>query len=262
MAPMKHVWVVLGLATVWAQCLGASTFGQGAVAFTPNIGFAPTGQTMTVTPVVTPDRRYVRLSVNPFFNAVNGFTAFTTPLGAVGGAGGVGGGGLGGVGGGGGFGGGGGLGGAGGGLRGVGLGAGGGNFNAGMNGVIGPAGLDDSVGFGQIGFPGQLGQIAGTLPYDGGFGGGLYTGAAPDWTAWHDGDFLSARARPSAMVSPSETNRGPGTTSGASKSNPVPSPRHTTHKSASRRQKARPSHVARVKELSDEEPVVKPKKPS
>ena len=32
------------------------------------------------------------------------------------------------------------------------------NFNAGMNGVIGPAGLDDSVGFGQIGSPDRSGR--------------------------------------------------------------------------------------------------------
>ena len=42
---------------------------------------------MTVTPAVSADRRYVRLSVNPYFNAVNGFSTFTTPLGAVGGGG-------------------------------------------------------------------------------------------------------------------------------------------------------------------------------
>ena len=217
MPPMNRLWVLLGLITVWVQLLGADTFGQ--VAFTPTIGAAPTGQTMTVTPVVTPDRRYVRLSMNPFFNVVNGFSAFTTPLGAVSGAGGVGGGGLGGGLGGALGGGGGGLGGgAGGGLRGVGLGdaglgAGGGNFNAGMNGVIGPAGLDDSVGYGQIGLVGQTGGMrAGAVPYDRDFGGDLYTGNAPGWTGWNDGDYLSAQSRPWALVSPSATNRGPGTT--------------------------------------------------
>ncbi len=61
--------------------------GQGAVAFQPSIGFVPNGATMTATPVVTPDRRYVRLTVNPFFNTVNGFTTYSSPLGAVGGTG-------------------------------------------------------------------------------------------------------------------------------------------------------------------------------
>lgn len=81
MPPMKSFWVLPGLVAVWVQCLGTATFGQAAVAFTPTIGSAPSGQTMTVTPAVSADRRYVRLSVNPFFNTVNGFSSFTTPLG-------------------------------------------------------------------------------------------------------------------------------------------------------------------------------------
>jgi hypothetical protein len=254
MPPMRSVWVLLGLVTVWLQCLGADTFGQAA-AFDPIIGSAPTGQTMTVTPVVSADRRYVRLSVNPFFNAVNGFTSFNTPLGAASGAGGMGGGGMGGAGGLGGVGGGG-LGGAGG------LGAGSGSFNAGMNGVIGPAGLADSVGFGQIGFVGQVGEMrAGAVPNDGGFGGGLYAGAAPGWTGWDDGDFLSAQTRPWALVSPLENNRSPGATA-APKSKTSPGPRRATRKSTSNRQKARPSRAAKLKAPSDEEPIVKPKKAS
>ena len=178
MPTMKSAWVLLGLVSVWVECLGTAAFGQAA-AFDPIIGSAPTGQTMTVTPVVSADRRYVRLSVNPFFNVINGFSSFTTPLGAVSGAGGAGGGGLGGAGGlGGGLGGAGGLG--GGGAGGVGgAGAGGGNFNAGMNGVIGPAGLENSVGFGQIGFVGQVGEMrVGGVPYDAGFGEGFPTGRA------------------------------------------------------------------------------------
>jgi hypothetical protein len=262
MPPMRSVCVLFGLVTVWVPFLGADTFGQ-AVAFDPIIGSAPTGQTMTVTPVVSADRRYVRLSVSPFFNAVNGFTSFNTPLGAASGAGGVGGGGMGGAGGlgGGGLGGAGGLG--GGGMGGAGgLGAGGGNFNAGMNGVIGPAGLADSVGFGQIGFAGQVGEMrAGAMPYDGGFGGGLYTGAAPGWTGWDDGDFLSVQTRPWTLVSPSENNRSPRATA-APKSKTSPGPRRATRKSTSNRQKARPSRAAKVKAPSDEEPIVKPKKAS
>ena len=249
MPPIKNVCILLGLGTVWVQCLGTDTFGQ-AVAFTPNIAAAPTGQTMTVTPVVTPDRRYVRLSVNPFFNVINGFSSFTTPLGAVSGAGGVGGGGggggLGGLGGGG-------LGGVGGGLRGVGLGAAGGNFNAGMNGVVGPAGLDESVGFGQVGA-----MRAAAVPYDGGFGGDLYTGAG---LGSDDADYFWAQARPRASVSPSETNRTTMAT-GGSQSKIASDLRRATRKSASHRQKSRPSHTAKVKAPSDEEPIVKPKKAS
>jgi hypothetical protein len=62
-------------------------FDSGAraqVAFVPGIGEIPTGATMTVTPAVSADRRYVRLSVNPFFNVLNGFTAIPV-FGAVGG---------------------------------------------------------------------------------------------------------------------------------------------------------------------------------
>ena len=71
---------------------------------------------MTVTPVVSADRRYVRLSVNAFFNDFNGFTTFSFPGGAVSGGG---------------FGGFGGGGGGGGNIGGVG-GGGGGNFGGGV----------------------------------------------------------------------------------------------------------------------------------
>src|SRR5262249_21713662 len=61
---------------------------------------------LTATPVVSADRRYVRLTLNPIFNALEGFDTFSIP-GAVSGGpggpgalGGLGGGGLGGVGGG------------------------------------------------------------------------------------------------------------------------------------------------------------------
>ena len=61
--------------------------GPGAVAFTPQVGFVPNGVTLTVTPVVSADRRYVRMTLSPFFNANNGFTTFTSQSGAVGGSG-------------------------------------------------------------------------------------------------------------------------------------------------------------------------------
>ena len=52
MPPMKSVWVVLGLVTLWVQGLGPA-FGQGAIAFMPIPAPAVSGQTMTVTPVVS-----------------------------------------------------------------------------------------------------------------------------------------------------------------------------------------------------------------
>ena len=56
---------------------------QAQIAYVPEIGFVPTGATMTVTPVVSADRRYVRLSVNAFFNNLNGVHQFSFPGGAV-----------------------------------------------------------------------------------------------------------------------------------------------------------------------------------
>jgi hypothetical protein len=64
---------------------------QSSIAFVPGIGFIPSGATMTVTPAVSADRRYVRLSVQPFFNSLNGFTNFSIPGAVSGGFGGFGG---------------------------------------------------------------------------------------------------------------------------------------------------------------------------
>ncbi len=61
--------------------------GPGAVAYSPSIGLIPSGVTLTVTPVVSADRRYVRLTLTPFFNALNSLQTFTFPGGAVGGSG-------------------------------------------------------------------------------------------------------------------------------------------------------------------------------
>ncbi|HEX8199402.1 MAG TPA: type II secretory pathway, component PulD, partial [Isosphaeraceae bacterium] len=61
----------------------------GAIAFTPQIGSIPDGVQLLVTPVVSADRRYVRLTLAPTFIAFNRFDSFPV-------AGGVGGGGLGG----------------------------------------------------------------------------------------------------------------------------------------------------------------------
>jgi type II secretory pathway component GspD/PulD (secretin) len=60
--------------------------GVAAVAFFPSVGQIPIGVTLTVTPVVSADRRYVRMSLTPFFNALNGFTTIQIPA-AVGGTG-------------------------------------------------------------------------------------------------------------------------------------------------------------------------------
>jgi hypothetical protein len=251
MPPLKGVRLVFGLAVIWLLCLGTDTFAQ-AVAFDPIIGSAPSGQTMTVTPAVSADRRYVRLSVNGFFNTVNGFSSFTTPLGAVGGggsgAGGLGGGGLGG-----------GLGGAGG-LRSVGgFGGAGETFNAGMNGVIGPAGFDGGMGFDPTGYYGQISEMrAGSLsPDESGLGYGFGPAATPAGTHSIDVRYVARRARPNNSASPLDTSPRHTATDAVTTDPAESAP--AVPKAVSRHQKARAAHAAKLKKVSDEEPVMKPK---
>jgi hypothetical protein len=83
---LKRPAIVLAIALISLASLGAGSRAYGqAIAYEPVIGFIPTGSTLTVTPAVSADRRYVRLTVNPYFNALNGFQNFTSQLGAVGG---------------------------------------------------------------------------------------------------------------------------------------------------------------------------------
>ncbi|HEU5118578.1 MAG TPA: type II secretory pathway, component PulD, partial [Isosphaeraceae bacterium] len=60
--------------------------GFGAVAFQPSVQSFPNGVTLMVTPVVSADRRYVRMSLSPTFITLAGFTPFSIPA-AVGGGG-------------------------------------------------------------------------------------------------------------------------------------------------------------------------------
>ncbi len=60
--------------------------GAGAVAFQPQISTFPDGVQLFVTPVVSADRRYVRMTMAPFFTTFLGFDTFTIPA-AVGGGG-------------------------------------------------------------------------------------------------------------------------------------------------------------------------------
>jgi hypothetical protein len=132
MLRLTTVAAAFGLLTLGIQGLAPCARGQ-AIAFEPVVGFVPTGSTLTVTPVVSADRRYVRLSVNPFFNTLNGFSTFGIP-GAV---------------------------------------SGGPSVNAGMNGVIGPVGVDDGSGINPYGFVGSVGEMrAGPIPMNGGLGAG------------------------------------------------------------------------------------------
>jgi hypothetical protein len=117
------------LLTIASVVLLAPSLPAQAVAFQPVVGALPVGPTLGVTPVVSADRRYVRLSLNAQFIDNAAFTTLSVP-GAVGG--GPGGPGA---------------------LRGVGLGmgmgGGGGQFLAGMNGVIDPT----MMGYGFGGMP-------------------------------------------------------------------------------------------------------------
>lgn len=73
--------LALGLPTLTA----AVARGQGAIGFAPNIGVAPDGVAMSAAPVVSADRRYVRLGVNANTFGFLGFDVVTQTVGAVGG---------------------------------------------------------------------------------------------------------------------------------------------------------------------------------
>jgi hypothetical protein len=86
----------LFLAALAACATSESAIGQGAVAFQPTIATFPDGVMLNATPVVSYDRRYVRLGVDPQFTTLEQFNTFVIPAAVSGGGLGVGGG-LGGV---------------------------------------------------------------------------------------------------------------------------------------------------------------------
>ena len=118
MSTLRTSLAAIAIVATMTLATAESARAQGAVAFQPVIGTIPEGAILNVTPVVSADRRYVRMSLSPLFIGPVQFDTFSVPA-AVTGGGGLGGGGLGGLGG---FGGGGG--GLGGGLGGGGGGAG------------------------------------------------------------------------------------------------------------------------------------------
>jgi hypothetical protein len=124
----------LALLTITTVVLLAPSAPGQAVAFQPIPGALPVGPTLGVTPVVSADRRYVRLTLNPQFIDNASFTTLSVPGAVGGGPGGPGA--LRGLGG------------------GMGLGGGGGGgFLAGMNGVIDPT----MMGYGVGGMPSGAG---------------------------------------------------------------------------------------------------------
>jgi hypothetical protein len=263
---MRTTRTICGVVALIAVCFsGLSSFarGQGGIAFIPIPAPALSGETMTVTPAVTPDRRYVRLSVNGYFNAINGFTNYTAPLGAVsgGGGGGGGGGGLGGGLGGGGLGGGGfgGAGGADGGPLGF------GTFDAGMNGILGGSTLSGGPGFGPWESRDSTSEWrAGDLPLDWGEAtrpqvraGDQFDHAAMPTSM--KADALRSGFKVEAQPSPESTRETKSAHSEGIATQPDQVVRPGTPRSLSRRQKMRRTRPA---DARDVEPIIKPKKKS
>jgi hypothetical protein len=210
MTAMKRVAsYALGLFAV-VGCLQVTAKAQ--IAYIPDIGAVPTGATMTVTPTVSADRRYVRLSVDAFFNDLNGFNTISFPGGAVGGGN---------------FG---------------GLGAG---IAAGMNGIIGDEGYQSGV---QVGngmnapAPGvQPGMMrAGPIAGDHGFGGAdaLLAGAGMGQGQGGEFGFMPGFEDEAAMMMAMENGTGRRIRSAGRSA--ARSPRQSASKSAksSRRQKS------------------------
>jgi hypothetical protein len=197
MLRLTTVAAAFGLITLGIQGLAPCARGQ-AIAFEPVIGFVPTGSTLTVTPVVSADRRYVRLSVNPFFNTLNGFSTFGIP-GAV---------------------------------------SGGPSVNAGMNGVIGPVGVDD--GSNPYGFVGNVGEMrAGPIPMNGGLGAGnalaqndvIMEGPVAVMNGGPEGAFDESQAWPLGMTNRSVASGGQ---RGKSSAKAVSKQRRTARKAATK----------------------------
>ena len=67
-----------------AGLIGGLPFIRGAVGYQPVITVLPTGANMTVTGVISADRRYVRISPSPFFSQIGQVTTFNIATGATG----------------------------------------------------------------------------------------------------------------------------------------------------------------------------------
>jgi hypothetical protein len=142
----RRTTAILTAAAGCVALLGGESraLAQFGVGFLPIPAPAPDGVVLPVLPVVSADRRYVRLSLTPQFFAFDSFSVVPVPAAVGGGPGGPGA--LGGLGGGGGAGAGGGGGGGGVGVGGVGVGAAGGNNVGGAAVMVGgPMAMMDSM---------------------------------------------------------------------------------------------------------------------
>ena len=165
--------------------LGSSDRAQAqAVAFNPTVSSLPDGVGLSVTPAVSADRRYVRLSLNVGFQTIDGFSNFPVPGAVSGGGNGGGGGGLGGLGG---------LGGGGGG----GAGGGGAVGGGGGGGIAVVSGMNGPVGPGMQGGSGGFAPSMGPFGYGYGYGGpGFGDYYTEDWSAWRPAPKRSKVTRP------------------------------------------------------------------
>ena len=77
---------ILNAELQWYVAALTPIVGPGSVAFVPTPAPLPNGVFLTVTPVVSADRRYVRMTLTPTFNTIQGFTTIQVPA-AVGGSG-------------------------------------------------------------------------------------------------------------------------------------------------------------------------------
>ncbi len=139
-ARIWFVGIVSGVAGVVGSVPGRAS--AQAVAFAPTIGTVPEGIGMTAVPVVSHDRRYVRIGVNADFSAINQIQNFNIPLGAVAGGPGPGAGGVGGA----------------------GAGAGGFRSVGTANGMDGPVGMNPGMGSGLN--SGMMGPMGGYSRWD------------------------------------------------------------------------------------------------
>jgi hypothetical protein len=165
-----RIVVLLGLVAGFGPVFNSSARGQ-AIAFQPVVSPLFSGAWIGVTPVVSADRRYVRLSLDTSFNQVNGFTPYLVPA-AVGG----GGGGTGGL--------------------------------TGLNGLIGAGG--GGGGTGRVGSLNQNeGSLAGPFAFGNGSPPMFRDGQDPDLMNWPkispDGEGAAREDRPADQVASSRT---------------------------------------------------------
>ncbi len=77
---------IVNTETIWYVSSLTPIIGPGSVGFLPQPTPFPNGVQLFVTPVVSADRRYVRMTLSPIFTALEGFTTISVPA-AVGGSG-------------------------------------------------------------------------------------------------------------------------------------------------------------------------------